>query len=451
MARPPGLIRGRRPAGVAALAGLAVATLVAIRLVGSADAQPPAAPAGALTLAAPLYEQLAALKGLARGLGPPPIELRTREQNRRFMEQELDRRYSPARLEADRKGLVAWALIPPDYDLRGLFLDLVQEQAVAYYDPRAKVMVLGDWLTPVEQHAALLHELVHALQDTMTPLDQFLTPSPGRGDHVLARQALIEGEAMGVMIETMLQTQGLDFAALPDTNSLGGVIAGSAGGPVIARAPRFLRELLLFPYVEGLSFVHAFRKLRPWAAIGELYRDPPRSSAQILHPEQRLGGNRLDPIAVALPDLVELAPGLREAANDEMGEFALGAVLAQEVGVGAGRQAAVGWRGDRYRIWEDDAGRLPLVYLVIMDSDAGATRLAGTFTRLVERRHPALRRRGIPGPVSLTTWEDSGRSFAVEKRGAEVLVVENLPSSAAAGARDAIWRSRGALAPATRP
>ena len=88
---------------------------------------------------------------LFRSLHPPPVLLRSREDNRRFMEQEMNRRYSPARIEAERKTLVAWGLIPADYDLRTLFLDLMQEQISAYYDPRAKVMVVGDWLPPEQQ------------------------------------------------------------------------------------------------------------------------------------------------------------------------------------------------------------------------------------------------------------------------------------------------------------
>src|SRR5438128_5991389 len=113
-------------------------------------------------LAGPLYKQLATLKGVASPGAPPPVLIRSREETRRFIEQELDRRYSAARVEQERKGMVAWGLIPPDYDLRRLFVDLMEEQVAAYYDPRSKVMVLGDWLTADEQQASLMHELVHA-------------------------------------------------------------------------------------------------------------------------------------------------------------------------------------------------------------------------------------------------------------------------------------------------
>ena len=237
---------------------------------------------------APLYQQLAALKGLASPGPPPPVLLRSRAENRRFIEQEINRRYSPALLEAERKSMAAWGVLPPDYDLRRLFLDLLEEQVSAYYDPRGKVMVVGDWLPPEQQRAALMHELVHALQDREIPLDSFVAPDPGHGDRLLARQALIEGVAVALSFDLMLKPQGMDISRLADLSMAQGQIVTSAGGPVIAKAPKFLRDLLLFPYVEGLGFAYQFRKRHPWSDVSAVYRDPPRSTTQILHPEKYL-------------------------------------------------------------------------------------------------------------------------------------------------------------------
>jgi Zn-dependent peptidase ImmA (M78 family) len=91
--------------------------------------------------------------------------VRSRDERRQFIAGELARKYSPARLNAERRALVAWGLVPPDFDLGSFLTDLVLEQAAAYYDPVNKVMVLTNWLPPDEQREALTHELVHALQD----------------------------------------------------------------------------------------------------------------------------------------------------------------------------------------------------------------------------------------------------------------------------------------------
>src|SRR5207247_7048617 len=313
---------------------------------GAPSAQQPRAESALGALAGPLYQQLAALKGMAAPGPPPPILIKSRGETRRFIQQELDRRYSAARVEAERKGMVAWGLIPPDYDLRRLFVDLLEEQIAAYYDPLGKVMVVGDWLAPEHQQAALMHELVHALQDREMSLEAYSTPHPGQGDQLLARQALVEGEAVALMLELLLKAQGAELSLLPDLGPVRSVVAAASVGPAIDSAPKFLRDLLIFPYVDGLNFVFQFRKRQPWSALTALYRDPPRSTAQILHPDKRLA-TREDPIPITLPALGTLAPGRKVVTDDELVGYALGAGVAPTLREQAGRSTASGslWRG----------------------------------------------------------------------------------------------------------
>jgi hypothetical protein len=429
---------------VPAVAVLAVAAALAAVLPLRAQ-QPSPAQAALDAVAGPLYRQLAAIKGMASPGPPPPVLVRSRADNRRFIEQEINRRYSAAVLDAERKSMVAWGVIPPDYDLRRLFLDLLEEQVSAYYDARGKVMVVGDWLPSEQQRAALMHELVHALQDRELPLDSFIAPDPGHGDRLLARQALIEGEAVALSFDLMLKPQGLDISRLPDLSMAQGQIVQSAGGPVIAKAPKFLRDLLLFPYVEGLGFVYQFRKRFPWSDMSAVYRDPPRSTTQILHPEKYLDA-REDPLPVVVPDLSRLVPGAQVVADDDLGEFGLGAVLALHLGDAEGRRAAAGWRGDRYRIWEDDGGRFVIAYRVVAADAPGALTLAGHLQASVETRHPQLAgKAAVRG--GLVAWADGGRVFAVERRGTSVVLLERFPAQALDRARDAVWRARPVGAP----
>jgi hypothetical protein len=412
-----------------------------------AQSRPDAEQQAALSaVAAPLYDQLAERRGIASPGPPPPVLVRSRADNRRFIEQEINRRYSPDQLEAERKSMVAWGVLPADYDLQRLFLDLLEEQVSAYYDPLGKVMVVGDWLPREEQRAALVHELVHALQDRELPIDAFISPEPGHGDRLLTRQALVEGEAVALTFDLMLKAQATDISRLPDLTMTQGLITTSAGGPVIDKAPKFVRDLLLFPYVEGLGFIYQFRKRQPWAAMSAIYSDPPRSTTQILHPEKYFD-RREDPVAVAIPDLSRLLPGSQLVSDDDLGEFSLGAVLALHLGDTEGPRAAAGWRGDRYRIWEDAAGRFTIVYRVIVASPQMAAALADQLRASVERRHPELAGKASGRTGGLVTWAEGGRAFAVERRGASVVLLEQFPLQALDRARDAVWRARPAGAP----
>ena len=68
--------------------------------------------------------------------------------------------------------------------------------------------------------------------------------------------------------------------------------AGASGDdfPVFSQAPLYIRESLTFPYTEGMRFQDAvYRELGP-AAFERVFRDPPRSTQQIMHPETYLAG-----------------------------------------------------------------------------------------------------------------------------------------------------------------
>jgi hypothetical protein len=130
--------------------------------------------------------------------------------------------------------------------------------------------------------------------------------------------------------------------------------------------------------------------------------------------------------------------------DDDLGEFSLGAVLALHLGETEGPRAAVGWRGDRYRIWENATGRFAIAYRVILTDTQVATILADHLKASVERRHPELHGKASARPGGLVTWSDDGRAFAVERRGTSVLLLEEFPITALDRAREAVWRTRSA-------
>ncbi len=400
------------------------------------------------SVAGRLFADLASLRGLSAPGAPPPVRIRSRSEIRRHAERELSRKYPAARLEAERKAIVAWGVIPASFDLKGSLLDLLQEQAAAYYDPAGKIMVLGDWLTPEEREFALLHELVHALQDRETALDQYLAPAPGKGDQLMARQAVIEGEATALSLDLLLQRQGLDLTRVPLPPIVQQLTGALLSGPVFSRAPKFLQELLLFPYLQGALFVQQLRLLHPWAAMSDLYRDPPRSTAQILHPEKFLG-DREDPLPVAFPDLrVILAQRWRLVTEDELGEWGLGMVLETFLDRTTGLSLADGWRGDRYQLWEDDQGQLALIYRVRWEAEGAAGSFAQAYAGLLEKKYAPLAGKALKRPGTVWSWQDGSQGFLVEQRGLEVLVLERVPAPALTPIRQALWP---ATAPAPAP
>ena len=113
----------------------------------------------------------------------------------------------------------------------------------------------------------------------------------------------------------------------------------------------------------------------------------PRSSEQILHPERYVSGDR--PIAVRFVDDGE--PVITE---DVVGEFEIHLLEAQlGNGVISGTLPALGWGGDRYRVYRSAAGPA-LVWYIVWDAAADARRFnEGTGARLGARSRAGWRAR----------------------------------------------------------
>jgi hypothetical protein len=382
-----------------------------------------------------LLGELAQVRGLPPPGAAPSLVIQSREERRRFVAGEFRRKYSPVRLDAERRALVAWGLVPADFDLAGFLTDLLAEQAAAYYDPVLKRMVLANWLTPEHRRDALAHELVHVIQDRLVNLEGFLAGRPGHADEGLARQALVEGEAVALQHELRLRQEGRELGRLPDVVELQRAIRASATGPVMARAPAYVRTMLLFPYADGLGFIHAFRRRQPWPALSAVYRDPPRSASQILHPA-RYFDRREDPIPVDLPDLAAILPtGARRIIEDELGELGLGEALRRLPGNTAD---AAGWRGDRYGLWEVPGGSSVLVSVTAWDSVERARGFVRAYATVLEAKRGLAT---LPGG-SVLTWTAGAEAFLIEGRGRFVLILEGAPPANVDALRAATWARR---------
>ena len=143
--------------------------------------------------------------------------------------------------------MVQWGLLTPDFRLKEFVLDLLTEQAAGYYDPKQQTFFIADWLPHLVQKPVMAHELVHALQDQYYNLQKNFDLVKDQADLSLARKALIEGDAMAVMLVYLLEPLGLTMEDLPD---MGTLLQGSASllgdqFQVYTRAPLILRQQLL--------------------------------------------------------------------------------------------------------------------------------------------------------------------------------------------------------------
>ncbi len=353
--------------------------------------------------------------------------VRNRQQIRTAVQTLTQDALSPADWEAERKAMVQWGLIAPDFRLKEFVFDLLTEQAAGYYDPKQRTFFIADWLPQLVQKPVMAHELVHALQDQHYDLQGNFDLVKDQSDLTLARKALIEGDAVAVMLAYLLEPLGMSMDDLPDMQA---ILQGSASlmgdqFQVYARAPLILRQQLIFPYVHGLAFIKAALARGGWEGLDRVYRHPPVSTQQIMHPEKYFAAAPELPSEVTL-ELPEAALGTawKKLKRDVLGEFLLSVVLQQFLPEDEARQSAAGWRGDRYELFEhQDTGRLLLVCVTAWDTPKGATEFFQSYTKLLALKYPGWGMRALEDR-SGHIWLQDQRSLMLRQHEHFVQIVE---------------------------
>jgi len=228
-------------------------------------------------------------------------QLTTRAAVEKYLKEKMDDE-DAKRMERSEIVLKKFGLLDRDFDLKPFLLELLKEQIAAYYDPKEKTVNLLDWVAVDDQKSVLAHELTHALQDQHVNLDKWGDQTPPDvsrtsaedTDHLAkdeidtARDAVTEGQATAVMMDSILKPMGKSLVGDPEVvEIIKQRMNGSEDSPVLARAPLLLSESLLFPYREGLSFEQDVWMDRGQAAAftGALDR-PPSSTWEIMNPRE---------------------------------------------------------------------------------------------------------------------------------------------------------------------
>lgn len=304
------------------------------------------------------------------------IKVVNKKEVREYMIKYLEEENPDQRMEREAKAMELFGLLPEDLDVKALMIDMITEQAGAFYDPKTKtyyaIIDLPPMLkNPLAERTLAAHELVHALQDQHFDLDSKAKEIQDKPDRVYAFRALIEGQAT-VAMSTIF---GADLEKMPDlatsTRASMKMMANSPMFKVFNSAPHYLREWLVSPYADGGSFVQNFLKAHPDAKIADMFERIPVSGEQVLHYE-KWEENDL-PHTIDISEATALMPeGWTKFYSSNMGE--LDVLLLGQVTESLKDNAAAiaaGWDGIRYAVYEKD-GEMILMGSSIWDSEKDA-------------------------------------------------------------------------------
>jgi hypothetical protein len=346
-----------------------------------------------------------------------------------YLERKVKEEVKPEEIRAEEVMLKKFGLAPQNFDLARTMVDLLTEQAAAFYDYHKKKLFLLQGGDPAGESMVVVHELAHALADQRFDLQKFIKKGKS-DDSSLARMAVMEGQATWLMMESTSRRGGQSLKEMPAAildmagrNS----DAMSSQYPVLSAAPLYIRSSLLFPYSEGLRFNHLVVQREGQSGFARVFREPPISTQQILHPELYFSDTR--PVDVPLPKL----PNERDwktLTSGSLGEFDHEVLLEQYVGRERANDISQHWRGSSGAVIERKSDKRPvLLYASEWGSPESARKMFDAYREVLKGKWKQMTIT-TDTPTSLTGSGDDG-DFRVWLAGTRLSSIEGLPSTEA--------------------
>ncbi|MDQ5838965.1 MAG: hypothetical protein M3379_19480 [Acidobacteriota bacterium] len=352
----------------------------------------------------------------------------SREEIEQMLVRNLGESVTPAEMRASEMTLKKLGMVPADFQLRPFLIKLLTEQVAGYYDPKTQEFYLADWIDLDGQRPVMAHELTHALQDQHFNLRRFDRWPKHDSDAEISAHALIEGDA------SLLMTQYVARSPLRYLAFMKSMITGGSGSTdEIERAPRVMRDTLLFPYFQGMGWVSQLYKRGGWDEVSAAFSKLPKSTEQILHADKYFAGE--EPQKVTVRDLsASLGKGWRMADNDVEGEWGYYLLLDEYLNSNdVSKRASEGWGGDRYALFTGPSQSDVLVaQKSVWDTEQDAREFFDAYASRTTKRY------GVePAEVSESgrqVWKTKEGGVCVELSGKTVLVVEGVPEGSDAKA-----------------
>jgi hypothetical protein len=346
---------------------------------------------------------------------------------RRFLSKRIRKSIKPAEIRADELALKMFGLVPQDFDLKKSTIDLLTEQAAAFYDYDTKKLYLLDAAPSEDETTTLAHELAHALADQHFNLDRFMDEAPSNDDEDLAHTAVVEGQASWLMIAYDLRQAG--EAPVPTPEMLKSVLDSSEDPgtdyPVLKKSPLYIQQSLLFPYTQGALFFNAVFKKMGKQAFAAVFTDPPVDSAQVMHPEKYF--LHVAPIRPEIPKL-DFSGGDKEIAEGTLGEFDHEMLMRQYIGPAEARALSPHLLGGDFKIVAVGKQRKPVLeYASEWDQPEYASRFFAAYKKILKKKW--TRCDPVISNDSIFAGIGGNGFFVVHLAGDKVTSVEGLPDS----------------------
>jgi hypothetical protein len=384
-------------------------------------------------------------------------KLADRKEVQSYLEKGMKDDKDAKRLERSSEVLKKFGLLPRDFQLGPFLVSMLKEQVAGYYDPKKKTVNILNWIDPEQQKPVLAHELTHALQDQSFGMEKWMEEAQTEGDkkndpkpsdidtdeESSAREAVVEGQAMVVMLDYSLVGTGKTLVDMPQMGDAikQGMLDGP-DSPTFSKAPIFLKEELTFPYRFGMDFTLALERAGGKKLGFEgAFNNPPTTTRQIMEPDTYLGHEKIEPLKRL--DFTKDFDKYDTFDIGAIGEFDVDVLLEQYAGRKEAEAMYPAWRGGYYfagRAKGVTSGPLGLLYVSRWADGEKAAEFAADYAKSLAKRYDKHEPLGNDGKVAADappaeswrtlrgrhTWMTEEGAVVIEVRDDRVMVSESL-------------------------
>lgn len=426
--------------------------------------------------------------------------LTKRDEVQSYIQKSMKEDKDAKRLERSSAVLKKFGLLPRNFDLSKFLVAMLREQVAGYYDVKTKTVNLLNWVDVEQQKPVLAHELTHALQDQSFGIEKWMrepnddadnknadnknddrkddkkrdknndpTPSDIETDEAeSARQAVVEGQAMVVLLDYSLAPSGkslLDSPQIADALKQG-MLVGTPDSPAFRDAPIFLKEELTFPYHYGLDFTGALLQAGgKELAYAGAFKNPPKTTREIMQPQTYLAHEKLQPIKMI--DMERDFEGYEPFDIGAMGEFDVDVLIEQYAGRDEAARMYPEWRGGYYYAGKPKSEKpekksekksdisvpIGVLYVSRWSSEPKAAEFAAIYAKGLAQRYQKHQALGADGKLAedappVDSWRALRGRHAwlteegvvlIEVREAEILISESLDDETTKRVTDDFW------------
>jgi len=374
-----------------------------------------------------------------------PTEYQSTADFRAYLERDIAKELPPAKAKDESEAFYHAGFFKTPVDLAATLEQTMATQAGAYYDPAAKkffLVMVPDSDMMLDTMSA--HELTHGLQDQHFDLTKYLEPhgKPLDDDQANARRFVVEGDAtftmllyalaaatgkttvepttLGMLEGQVKQFADMDISAFSDMTKQNSAMMGSMD-PDIKKSVEAMDSLppavlvpLLDSYTKGALVSLAAYKATGWKGVDDLYKNPPESTEQTLHPETKLFPTRDHPHKVTLPKLDGT-----QLEDNVLGELMWQIYFALWTPK-AGPAPSEGWGGDHYVVFRRSDGHLVAASATIWDTPNDAKEFYDAYVATLPARFKGA---DVSKPEAGVARSDFGKIW-VKLDGSKVFIVD---------------------------